>query len=96
MVLQTSRAWLQPVDAALPVSGDVLEAGMFALLRGNAERLCLEAVELPGAAAERSNSSDETRLVARFVGPRRGAARLAFGRGFEFHQPLSCSLSAPH
>ena len=92
-VLQTSRAWLHLVDAGLPVTTEVLDAGMFAVLRVNSERLCLEAVELGAAPAERQDSAKETRLAARFVGSHRGAARLAFAAGFELRQPLSCSLS---
>ena len=91
-VLQTSRAWLQLIDAAAPVS-DALQAGMFAMLRGNADRLCLEAVELAEAAVSRLESSHETRLAARFVGHGKGAARLGFDPGFEFRQGLDCSLS---
>jgi hypothetical protein len=92
-VLQTSRAWLHLVDAHVPVTDEALQAGMFAILRGNAERLCLEAVELAGAPAERLNSSNETRLSARFVGRGRGAARLGFAPGFQFRQALRCHLS---
>lgn len=92
-VLQTSRAWLQLIDASEPVSEEVLQRGMFAMLRGNAERLCLEGVELAAPAVERLESSNETRLTARFVGRERGAARLGFAPGFEFRQGLSCRLS---
>lgn len=95
-VLQTSRAWLQLVEANQPVSDEGLRAGMFALLRGNSERICLEAVELADSPAQRADSNQETRLVARFVGRGRGAARLGFAPGFELRQPLSCSLSVAH
>jgi hypothetical protein len=92
-VLQTSRAWLQLIDAAEPVSDEVLGGGMFAMLRGNAERLCLEAVELAEPPVDRVESSNETRLSARFVGREKSAARLGFAPGFEFRQGLSCRLS---
>lgn len=92
-VLQTSRAWLQLIDASEPASDELLGAGMFAILRGNAERLCLEAVELAAAPIERADSSFETRFTARFVGRDKGAARLGFAPGFEFRQGLSCRLS---
>ena len=95
-VIQTSRAWLQLIDAAQPMTEAALLHGMFALLRGNAERLCLEAVELADAPVSRSDSTHETWLSARFVGRGRGAARLGFAPGFEFRQPLSCSLSVAH
>jgi hypothetical protein len=91
-ILQTSRAWLRLVDGGIPVSDDVLEAGMFAVLRVSPERLCLEAVEVGDLALEPAEVV-ETRVAARFVGRARGAARLGFGRAFEFHQPLACSLS---
>jgi hypothetical protein len=93
-LLQTSRAWLRLIDAAAPMTDEALQAGMFAMLRGNSERLCLEAVELADAPVGRADASHETRLSARFVGRGRGAARLGFGAGFEFRQALSCSLSA--
>lgn len=92
-LLQTGRAWLRLIDATVPVTDDALDAGMFAMLRGNTERLCLEAIELADAPAERVNSSNETRLSARFVGRGRGAARLGFAPGFQFRQALSCRLS---
>ena len=93
-VLQTARSWLRLVDGGLPVSDEALDAGMFAVLRVNSQRLCLESVELADAPSEQSDSTHATYLSARFVGPQRRAARLGFGPGFEFHQPLSCSLSA--
>ena len=92
-ILQTSRAWLQLIDAAAPVTDDDLYAGMFALLRGNADRLCLEAVELADANVQRLDWSAPTRLTARFVGREKGAARLGIHSGFEFRQALSCTLS---
>ncbi len=92
-VLQTSRAWLHLIDAAQPVSEEALQARMFALLRENSERLCLEALEVADAPVDGEESSYETRLSARFVGRGRGAARLGFGAGFEFRQALSCRLS---
>ena len=95
-ILQTSRAWLRLVEADQPVSDDGLQAGMFALLRGNSERLCLEAIELADSQVQRAAGSQETRLTARFVGRGSGAARLGFAPGFEFRQLLSCSLSAAH
>jgi hypothetical protein len=95
-VLQTSQAWLQLIEAGQPASAAALRAGMFALLRGNADRLCLEAVELADAPANQGDSSHETRLSARFVGRERRAARLGFAPGFEFRQALSCSLSGAH
>ena len=93
VLLQTSRAWLRLIDATQPVTSEALEAGMFAILRGNSERLCLEAVELADGPADRAGSNEETWLSARFVGRGKGAARLGFAPGFEFRQPLSCSLS---
>jgi hypothetical protein len=95
-VIQTSRAWLQLIDAGQPMTDSALLHGMFAILRGNADRLCLEAVELADAPVPRSDSSYETWLSARFVGRGRGAARLGFLPGFEFRQPLSCRLSVAH
>jgi len=95
-VIQTSRAWLQLIDAGQPMTDTALLHGMFAILRGNADRLCLEAVELADAPVPRSDSSYETWLSARFVGRGRGAARLGFLPGFEFRQPLSCRLSVAH
>ena len=94
-ILQTSRAWLRLVDGGVPVPEDALDPGMFAVLRVSPERLCLEAVELGDVAAP-PNQVVETRVAARFVGRARGAARLGFGRAFEFHQPLACSLSGAH
>ena len=93
-ILQTSRAWLRLVDGGQPVPDEQLEAGMFAMLRMNADRLCLEAVELADVAAEGPETANETHLAARFVGHGRGAARLGFTRAFELHQALSCSLSS--
>jgi len=95
-VLQTSQAWLQLIEAGQPASDAAVHAGMFALLRGNADRLCLEAVELADAPANQGDSSHETRLSARFVGRERSAARLGFAPGFEFRQALSCGLSGAH
>jgi hypothetical protein len=94
-VLQTSRAWLQLIDAEQPVTDEGLQAGMFAVLRGNSERLCLEALELADSPVQRADSTHETRLTARFVGRERGAARLGFEPGFEFRQALGCKLSRP-
>jgi hypothetical protein len=95
-LLQTSRAWLQLIDAAQPMNDDARVHGMFAIVRGNAERLCLEAVELADEPVERANATYQTRLSARFVGRGRGAARLGLDAGFEFRQPLSCALSSAH
>ena len=92
-LLQTSRAWLRLIDAAQATDDAALQAGMFAMLRGNSERLCLEAVELAASPVQRADSSHATRLAARFVGRGRGAARLGFDSGFEFRQPLSCRLA---
>ena len=92
-LLQTRRAWLSLIDAGQPMTDEARRAGMFAIVRGNAERLCLEAVELADAPVEREDTSNETRLSARFVGRGRGAGRLGFGSGFEFRQALGCSLS---
>jgi hypothetical protein len=93
VLLQTRRAWLRLIDAGQPMNDEALRAGMFAMLRGNSERLCLEAVELADAPVDRGGEASETRVSARFVGRSRGAARLGFAAGFEFRQPLSCSLS---
>ena len=95
-VFQTSRAWLHVVDSGKPVPEDTLEAGMFAVLRVNPDRWCLEAVELGGESMERANDTIDTRLSARFVGPHPSAARLGFAPGFELRQPLSCSLNSSH
>ena len=95
-VLQTSVAWLRVIDASQPVTDDALQAGMFAMLRANGDRLCLEAIELAGAPVERAGSSHETRLSARFVGRGPGAVRLGIESGFEFRQALSCRLSSTH
>jgi hypothetical protein len=95
-VFQTSRAWLRLVDSGQPVPEEALEAGMFAVLRLNPDRLCLEAVELASAPTEREDGSYETRLSARFTGPHATAAKLGFAPGFELRQPLSCSLNGSH
>jgi len=95
-VFQTSRAWLRLVDSGQPVPEEALEAGMFAVLRLNPDRLCLEAVELAGAPSERQDDSYQTRLSARFTGPPPTAAKLAIAPGFELRQPLSCSLNGSH
>jgi hypothetical protein len=92
-LLQTSRAWIRLIDAAQPMDEAALQAGMFAMLRGNSERLCLEAVEVADSPVERADSNHATHLAARFVGRGRGAARLGFDSGFEFRQPLNCSLA---
>ncbi len=92
-LLQTRRAWLQLIDAAQPATDEALEAGMFALLRVNTERLCLEAIEVADAPVDHADGAIETRLSARFSGRGRGAARLGFAAGFEFRQALGCSLS---
>ncbi|MEO7033919.1 MAG: hypothetical protein ABI548_08555 [Polyangiaceae bacterium] len=92
-LLQTSRAWLHLVEGGQPVADEQLEYGMFAIVRVNAERVCLEAVELADAPFEVADNTFATRLSARFVGARPGAARLGFEPGFEFRQPMSCTLS---
>ncbi|HYP97141.1 MAG TPA: hypothetical protein VER96_00615 [Polyangiaceae bacterium] len=93
-VLQTSRAWLQLLDAAEPVTDELLASGMFAMVRGNAERLCLEAVELAAPSVTRMETTYQTFVSARFVGPEKGAGRLGFDSGFEYRQGLNCRLSA--
>ena len=94
VILQTSRAWLKIVDSGVPVSDGEIDAGMFAMLRLNPDRICLEAVELAEPAVQRQGTEYPTRLAARFVGPSKGAARLGFAPGFELRQPLDCALSA--
>jgi len=95
-VFQTSRAWLRVVDSGKSLPEDTLEAGMFAVLRVNPDRWCLEAVELGGESMDRANDTLDTRFSARFVGPHPTAARLGFAPGFELRQPLSCSLNSSH
>jgi hypothetical protein len=95
-VFQTSRAWLGVVISSKPVPEDSLDAGMFAVLRVNAERWCLEAIELASDGIERADNAYTTRLSARFVGPHPTAASLGFAPGFELRQPLSCSLNGSH
>jgi len=95
-VFQTSRAWLRVVESGKPVPEELLEAGMFAVLRVNPERWCLEAVELGSEPMERAENSYDTRLSARFGGAHPSAARLGFAPGFELRQPLSCSLNSSH
>jgi len=92
-VLQTSRAWLQLIDAAAPATDELLASGMFAMLRGNSERLCLEAVELAAPSVTRNEVTNQTFLSARFIGPEKGAGRLGFESGFEYRQGMSCRLS---
>ncbi|MEO8902234.1 MAG: hypothetical protein ABI488_10150 [Polyangiaceae bacterium] len=92
-LLQTSRAWLHLVEGGQPVADEQLDYGMFAIVRVNAERVCLEAVELADAPFEVRDNAFATRVSARFVGARPGAARLGFEPGFEFRQPVSCTLS---
>jgi hypothetical protein len=87
-LLQTSRPWLALVD---DLADGAERFGMFALIRVNPDRVCLEAVEL----AEGQDTYG-LHLAARFVGNARGAARLAFGPGRELRQRLACSLSASH
>jgi hypothetical protein len=95
-VFQSSRAWLRVTESGRPVPDDLLDAGMFAVVRVNSERWCLEAVELAGESMERADGSYDTRVSARFSGPHSAAARLGFAPGFELRQPLSCSLNGPH
>ena len=95
-VFQTSRAWLQLVDSGKAVPEDTLETGMFAMLRVNPDRWCLEAVELGGESMERSENTYDSRISASFAGPHPTSARLGFAAGFELRQPLSCSLNSPH
>jgi hypothetical protein len=94
-VLQTSSAWLRVVNGNLPIGDDAVDAGMFALVRVNPDRLCLEALELEQEPIQRTNDEFSTRLSARFVGAGRGATRVGFEPGFELRQPLDCALSGP-
>jgi len=88
-ILQTRAAWLRVVEGGASANAD---SGMFAIVRGNAERLCLEAVELGAEPAPRRGEEVPARIVARFVGAHPGAARIGLESGFEFRQPLACSL----
>jgi hypothetical protein len=94
VILQTTGAWLKLVDGGVPVSADATDAGMFALLRLNASRICVEGLELAADPVQRADTEFPTRLAARFVGPGKGAARLGFAPGFELRQTLECGLSA--
>jgi len=94
VILQTSGAWLKLVEGGVPVSAEATDAGMFALLRLNASRICVEGLELAAEPVQRADAEFATHLAARFVGPGKGAARLGFAPGFELRQALDCSLSA--
>ncbi len=86
-VLQTTRAWLEPQLGATRTALELGDFGMFALIRVNPERVCLEAVELPQAPA--------TRVVARFVGAGAGAGKVGITLGSSTRQDLDCTLSTP-
>jgi hypothetical protein len=88
-VLQTTRSWLTLAGGDATAAADT-EQGMFAMIRINTERVCLEAVEVPQVA-----EPYPAHVVARFVGNRRGAASAGFSPGVELRQPLDCALSAP-
>jgi hypothetical protein len=94
VILQTSGAWLKLIEGGVPASADATDAGMFALLRLNASRICIEGLELAAEPVQRGDTEFPTHLAARFVGPGMGAARLGFAPGFELRQALDCSLSA--
>ncbi len=88
-VLETTHSWLTSADDGSDVAADA-QRGMFAMIRINADRVCLEAVELPQLQAQYP-----AQVVARFAGNRRGAASVGVSPGVELRQPLDCGLSAP-
>ncbi|HEY2408604.1 MAG TPA: hypothetical protein VGI10_21510 [Polyangiaceae bacterium] len=89
VLLQTTGNWLRLIDSGVAVAEN---AGMFALARVNQQRWCLEALELAHDDVSRGDGSNPSRLVARFAGKNKGAARVALVPGFELRQSLACSI----
>ncbi len=89
-VLETTRSWLTLAGDDSTAAAET-EEGMFAMIRINPDRVCLEAVEVP-----QLPDPYPAHVVARFASNRRGAASVGFSPGVELRQPLDCALSAPH
>jgi hypothetical protein len=90
-IIATPAPWL-----SLQHGGDeIADAwGMLAVVRWSAERVCLEALEMPDADFEHADETTETRIVFTET-PKPAAARIGFAPGFELREPLSCELVGP-
>ena len=88
-ILQLPQGWLDVRDAGVPVSEGL---PMLAMVRWNAERVCLEAALVAGAEVEVRQTMVPAAYVARF-GARPAAARRGVAQGAEYWSALSCKLA---
>ena len=87
-IVQTGKAWLDVSGASRTRS-----AGMTALVRWSAERVCLEAVEVGFGSVESEQSRPlHVSAVARFVGARPEAAFIGTESSVMVREPASCTL----
>lgn len=88
-IINTNAPWLR-VRGGGAVDGVPL---MSARVSWSAERVCLEALEIPERTSDLpSGARAETTIVAQFL-PKRLASRGFVARGAEMNQPLSCALA---
>ncbi|HEY3254319.1 MAG TPA: hypothetical protein VGJ91_10235 [Polyangiaceae bacterium] len=88
-IVQTGATWLE-----LPGATSEGTAGMTALVRWSAERVCLEAVEVGFSSLKLSEKQRmQVSAVARFVGAQSGAAFVGTEGSAALREPASCELA---
>ncbi len=93
VLIRAPQAWLELAFASNRLSTSDVDGEMLALVRVDAARFCLEAVELAAPEVVSGDFTIPTRVVARFAGER-SAARVGITLGAEFRQSLTCELRA--
>lgn len=90
--LRLESPWLTLVLPRVePSYGYVTERRMLALLRANAQRVCIEGVEIAGLRHTTEVASVPLRVVATFTGESR-ASLVGISAGSEYRQDLVCGL----
>jgi hypothetical protein len=85
------RSWL---EATYGGTEEPISQGMAAAVRWSKERVCLEAVEVPGTDLGRDGESLETRVLWN-PAQRNAASRVGIGSGYELREPMHCLLGPP-
>lgn len=87
-ILQLPQGWVDVRDAGVPASEAL---PMLAMVRWNAQRVCLEAAVVAGAEVEVRQTNVPAAYVARF-GAKPAAARRGIAQGAEYWSAMSCRL----
>jgi hypothetical protein len=91
-IVQTKSSWVRLRGSRS--ASDLLAPEMSARVRWSADRVCLEAIEVPDAVIDFAQMQMAPFVVARFTSPP-AAGRVGVLLGSEMRQPLACTLSPP-